>query len=232
MRITKSIKILLYATGTLLVLFGMSIYWASREIPLPSNAKKIGDMIHIDISEGATNPTERAQANFVVPEKFKPSVSDSVFAVYIKFPDGTPYSGNDFPLPNDQIRVVVKHYAKAEALPSESLLRRLQIKDGGLKNVPYFVKKKDGVEMYQYDYGSNKKTIGTYFKFTAADGSKIIADDPGDWSRDYEVNRRVSPHIALIYLPPKNLIRSTHLVEDMTTIDDVVLKLVRSMQSK
>jgi hypothetical protein len=40
-------------------------------------------MIQIDISEDATNETERKEALFVVPEKFKPRVSEGGFALFL-----------------------------------------------------------------------------------------------------------------------------------------------------
>jgi hypothetical protein len=217
----------------LLVLFGLFIYWAASDIPLPKNAKKIGDKIYIDISEGATDETERKEAMFVVPESFNPRVFESGFAFYFKYPGGVPYTGNDFPLPRDQIRVVVEHHAKISALPSEYILREIQPREGLLKNVPYFVEKKDGMEIYQYDYGRTGETnIGTYFKFVAADGSNLVVGDAAVWSRDYEINRKLSLHIELYSMPPKNLVRdSKHFIEDITAIDNTVLKLVQSFQS-
>lgn len=227
-------NIFLYALSSLVILIGLFAYWASREIPLPSNAWKVGDMIHIDISEGATDQIEKAEATFVVPEKFKPRVSDSGFAFYIKFPHSTPYSGNDFPLPRDQVRVVVRHYAKTSALPSKYILRETQPRGGLLKNMPYFVGEKNGMETYQYDYGRAGETnIGTYFRFVTKNGQTILVGDPGDWSRDYEVNRQISSHVGLIYLPPKKLFRDTdHFVEEITAMDNVVVKLVQQFQSK
>lgn len=228
---TKRSNTVYYVLGSLAILFGLFMYWAASDIPLPKNAKKIGDMIHIDISEGATNETERKDALFVVPERFKPGVFERGFAFYFKYPDGTPYSGNDFPLPADQIRVVVAHHAKTSALFSEGILRQTQPKNGPLFARPWFVEAKDGLEIYQYRI--NKTVIGTYFKFVATDGSNILTNDPGDWSRDYLTYRKLSPHIELNYLPPRSLVRdSKHLVEDISAIDNVVLKLVQSFQSK
>lgn len=222
---------LYYVIGSLVILIGLFMYWATSEIPLPKNAKKVGDMIQIDISEGATDEAERKEGGFVVPKSFNPRVFESGFAFYFKFPDGTPYSGDDFPLPQDQIRVVIKHHAKIEAARSSYILRNTQPMGGTLYATPWFVGSKDGLEIYQYRI--NATAIGTYFNFVAKDGSNILAEDAGDWSRDYEINRQLSPHIELTYLPPKNLIRdSNHFVEDVTTVDNAVLKLAHSFQSK
>ncbi|HUW25980.1 MAG TPA: hypothetical protein VMW07_05585 [Gallionella sp.] len=223
---------LYYVFGGLAILFGLFMFWATSDIPLPNNAKKEGSMIHIDLSDGATDEREIKESLFIVPDKFKPRVSEGVIAIYIKFPNGTPYTGNDFPLPPDQVRVVIKHRAKSEGR-SEYSLRHTQPKDGLLKNVPYFVESKDGLEIYQYDYGSKSKTIGTYFNFVAKDGNNILVDDPGDWSRDYIIDRKLSPHIEITYLLPRLLVRdSKHFVEDVTIADNVVLKLVQSFQFK
>lgn len=226
-------SIIYYLLGSLAVLFGLFMFWATSDIPLPKNAKKIGDMIYIDISEGSTNEEERREAQFVVPDKFKPRVSESGFAFYFKFPDGTPYTGNDSPPPQDQIRVVIRHHKKSSALPVEYLLRETQLKGGGLKNVPYFVESKNGVEVYQYDYGSNTETIGTYYKFSTADGNTMLVGDAGDWSHAYRIHGKLSPHIELLSMPPKNLVRSPqHFIDDLTALDRAVLKLVQSFQAK
>jgi hypothetical protein len=213
----------------LAVLFGLFMLWATRDIPLPKNANKIGDKIHIDISEEATNEAEKQEALFVVPESFKPKVFDRGFAFYFKFPDGVAYSGDDFPLPQDQIRVVVKHHVKIENARSNYILRNTQPKGGKLFATPWLVESRDGLNIYQYKI--NADAIGTYFNFVAEDGSSILADAPEDWARDYEINRQFSPHVELTYLPPKNLIRdSKHLIEDVTAVDNAVLKLVHSFQ--
>lgn len=228
---SKRIKIIFYVVGSLAVLFGLFMNWATSDIPLPKNAKMEGNMIHIDISEEATNEAEKKEALFIVPDKFKPRVSEGAIAFYFKFPDGTPYTGNESPIPLDSVRVVVKHHAKTTALLSEYVLRHTQPKGGALFATPWFVERKDRLEIYQYKI--NATAIGTYFNFVATDGSNILADDPGDWSRDYEINKKLSPHIELTYLLSKKLIRDpTHFVEDVTAVDNVVLKLVQSFQSK
>lgn len=231
---TKRSNISYYVFGGLAVLFGLFMFWAMSDIPLPKNAKKEGNMIHIDISEDAADEIEKKEGLFVVPESFNPRVFESGFAFYFKFPDGTPYTGNDFPLPRDQIRVVITHHKKTSALPSEYILRETQPKGGLLKQIPYLVDSKDGVEIYQYDYGrAGERSIGSYFKFVTKEGSNILVGDAGDWSRDYEINRKLSPHVALFSMPPKNLVRdSKHFIEDVTAVDYAVVKLVQSFQPK
>lgn len=221
----------LYVLGALAILFGIFMAWATRDIPLPSNAKKVGDMIYIDLSDGATNEAERKESLFVVPEKFKPKVSEGVIAIHFKFPDGTPYTGSDSPIPSDSIRLVIKHHAKPEALLSEHILRHTQPKGGALFATPWFVESKNGVAIYQFKI--NATAIGTYFNFVAKDGASILVEDPGNWSRNYEINRKLSSHIELTYLVGKPLIRdSKHFIEDLTAIDNAVLKLVQSFQPK
>lgn len=228
---SKHGNIFYFVLGCLVIFFGLFMYWPAQDIPLPKNAKKEGNVIHIDLSDGATNEAERKEASFAVPEKFKPRVSESGFAFYFKFPDGSPYSGNDFPLPPDQIRVVVRHHARLEASRSNYVLQHMQPKDGPLFATPWFVERKDGLEIYQYKI--NKTAIGTYFNFIAKDGSNILVDDSGDWSRDYEIDRQFRPHIELTYLVPKPIIRdSKHFIEYASAVDDSVLKLVQTFQSK
>ncbi|HUW25982.1 MAG TPA: hypothetical protein VMW07_05595 [Gallionella sp.] len=218
-----------YVFGVIAVLFGLFMYWATSDIPLPNNAKKEGSMIHIDLSDGATDEREIKESLFVVPDKFKPRVSEGSFAFYFKLPDGTPYSGDDSPQPPDQVRVVVSHHAKA--FKSEYTLRNTQPKGGSLFATPWFVESKDGLEIYQFKI--NATAIGTYFNFVAKDGSNILALDAGSWSWKYEINRKLSPHIEITYLLPKPLVRdSKHFVEDVTVADNVILKLVQSFQSK
>jgi len=229
--ISKYVKKIFYVFGSLAILCGLFIYWATRDIPLPNNAKKEGNMIHIDISDEATDEAEKKEALFIVPEKFAPKVSEGAIAFNFKFPVATPYTGNETPVPLDSVRVVIKHHAKIEAARSSYYLRNLQPKGGKLFSTLWFVESKDGVEMYQYKLSAT--TTGTYFNFIAKDGNNILAESPEDWARAYEINRQLSPHIELIYLLPKNLIRdSKHFVEDVTTVDNVVLKLVHSFQSK
>ena len=228
---TKRSKIIFYAVGSLAILFGLFVFVSTRDIPLPNNAKKEGDMIHINISEEAINESEKNEALFVVPERFTPEVFERGFAFNFKFPDGTPYTGNESPVPLDRVRVVVKHHAKIEAARSSYILRQTQPKDGSLFVTPWFVESKDGLEIYQYKIDATAR--GTYFKFVATDGSNILAEDAGDWARAYEINRKLSPHIELNYLLSKKLVRdSKHFIEDVTAVDNAVLKLVQSFQSK
>lgn len=223
-----------YIICGLVTLSGLFLFWAARDIPLPDNAKKEGGMIYIDISEGATGETEKKEALFVVPEKFTPKVSEGLFTFNFKFPVATPYTGNESPVPLDSVRVVVGHKVKAESMRSKYILLHLQPKNGLLKHVPYLVESKDGVEIYEYDYGrAGEQNIGTYFKFVATDGNNVLAQDSGDWSHAYQVDRKLSSHIELTYMLPKPLVRdSKHFVEDVTAVDNAVLKLVQSFQSK
>jgi len=224
-------RLALWVISCLIILFGLFVFVSTRDIPLPNNEKREGGMIHIDVSEEAINETEKNEALFVVPEKFTPEVFERGFAFNFKFPDGTPYTGNESPVPLDRVRVVVKHHAKIEAARSSYVLRHTQPKGGTLFATPWFVESKDGVEMYQYKI--NATAIGTYFKFVATDGSNILADDAGDWARAYEINRKLSPHIELNYLLSKKLVRdSKHFIEDVTAVDNAVLKLAKSFQSK
>lgn len=220
---------LAYAVGSLVVLFGLFMFWATRDIPLPKNARAERDIINIDLSNGATNEAEKKETLFVVPAKFKPKVSEGAIAFHFKFPEGTPYSGNDSPIPRDSIRVVIKHHAKIEAALSTYILRNIQPIGGPLFAVPWFVERKDGVEIYQYKI--NASAMGTYFNFVAKDGNNILADDPGSWSRNYEISRKLSPHIELTFLVGKSLIRdSEHFIEDVSAVDKAVVNLVRSFQ--
>lgn len=228
---SKRSKIIFYVVGSLAILFGLFMSWATSDIPLPKNAKKEGHMIHIDINEEATNEAERKEASFVVPEKFTPEVFERGFAFNFKFPDGTPYTGNESPVPVDRVRVVVRHHAKIEAARSSYILLHTQPKDGPLFTIPWFVESKDGVEIYQFKI--NSSAIGTYFKFVATDGSNVLAEDGGDWASAYQVDRKLSSHIELTYMLKKPLVRDTkHFVEDVTAVDNAVLKLVQSFQSK
>lgn len=215
--------------GSLVVLLGLFMFQATQDVALPPNAKKEGNMIHIDLSEGATNEVEKREASFTVPDKFKPRVSKGAIAFYFKYPEGTPYSGDDFPLPTDQIRVIVEHHVKPEALPSEYILRRTQPKDGPLGSTPWFFETKDGLKIYKYRI---KTSVGTYFNFVNKDNQSILIDDPGDWSSAYVVYRKLSPNIQLTYLFNKHLIRDQkHFIGDIQAIDNVALRLVKSFQS-
>lgn len=222
---------LYYIIGSFAILFGLFMFFASSDIPPPKNAKKVGNVIHIDIGEEATSDTEKKEVSFVVPDKFKPRVFESEIDFYFKFPDGTPYSGNDFPLPRDQIRVEIKHHAKIGAARSNYILKNIQPKGGELFATPWFVESKGGLDTYQYKISAT--AIGTYFNFVAKDGSNILANVPTDLSRSYTIDRQFSPHIELTYLIPKNLIRDPkHFIDDVTAVDNAVLKLVQSFQSK
>lgn len=228
--LSKRKNIFYYVLGSLVILFGLLMFWAARDSPLPSNTRKDGNMTHIDISEGAANEVEKREAFFTVPDKFKPRVSKGAVAFYFKFPEGTPYSGDDFPIPTDQIRVLIEHHARPKALPSEYILRKIQPKDGPLGSTPWFLESKDGLEIYKYRI---KTSVGTYFKFVNKDNQSILIDDPGDWSSAYVVYRKLSPNIQLTYIFNKHLIRDQkYFIEDIQTIDNAALKLVKSFQSK
>lgn len=229
MMITNSIKIFFYVLGTILVLFGMFLYWASRDIPLPNNAKKEGNMIHIDISDEAKDEAEKKESLFVVPERFVPDVFERGFAFNFEFPEGDPYTGNETPVPLDRVRVVIRHHAKI--VDSNYFLQHTQPKGGPLFATPWFVESKDGVDMYQYKISAT--STGTYFRFVAKDGNNILAEDGGSWAHAYQIDRKLSSHIELTYMLPKPLVRdSKFFIEDVTAVDNAVLKLVQSFQSK
>jgi hypothetical protein len=232
-RTNQRLKLTLFAVIiTLAAIVGAIMFWATRDIPLPSNAKNQSGMIRIDISDGATDPQEIEESKFSIPAEFKPQVSEGAIAFYFRFPDKTPYSGADSPLPADRIRVVLKHHARPGAARSISALRKTQSRDGLLKSVPYFVEALGKLDIYQFDYGGNgRRTIGTYFNFVAGDGNAILAEDPGGWARSYEINRTLNRHVEITYLLPKPFVRDTqHFIEDVTSVDDVVVELVKSFQ--
>lgn len=211
--------------GGLVILFGLLMFWATREIPLPDNAKKEGSMIRIDIGEGATDEGEIKESLFIVPDQFKPEVKKGAITLYMKFPDGAPYAGA-----GDRIKVVIEHRAKAGGR-SVSILQHTQPKGGSLLATPWLVESKDGLDIYQYKM--SEKAVGTYFNFVAKDGSNVLAEDSGSWSQNYVISRKLSPHIEITYLFPKKLVRdSKSFVEDVTVADNAVLKLVQSFQPK
>lgn len=223
-----------YVFGSLAILFGLFMYWATSDIPLPKNAQKVGDMVYIDISEETTNEAEKREAFFNVPTTFTPIVSEGLFTFNFKFPDATPYTGNETPVPRDRVRVAVRHHAKIEAARSNYILLRTQPKDGPLKQIPYLVDSRDGLETYKFDYGRAGETnIGTYSKIITKDGSTLLVEDAGNWAKTYRVDRKLSSHIELTYLLQKSLVRdSKYFVEDVIAVDNALLKLVHSFQSK
>ena len=228
--INKRMNIFYYVLGGLVILLGLLMFRATRDIPLPSNAKKEGNMIHIDLSEGAINEAEKKEALFKVSEKYKPHVTESSFYFYFKYPEGTPYTGYETPVPYNRVRVDLGHSIKPEALLSEYVLRKTQPKDGPL-STPWFLESKDGLNIYKYSYGGSE--LGTYFKFVTKEGKNIVIDDPGSWSRVYKVYTKLSSHMELDYLFNKNLVRGpAHFIEDVPLIDKAALKLVQSFQSK
>ena len=158
---SKRSKIILYVFGGLAIFLALIVYWGTRAIPLPNNAKQEGGMIHIDISEGATDVRLKKELSFVVPEAFNCKVGESGFTFNLKFTDGSSYTGNEMPMPDDKVLVIVSRVKVPGRTMSEFKLRRIQPKNGALKNVPYLVESKNGLAIYQYDYGSDKPTIGT-----------------------------------------------------------------------
>lgn len=228
-------KTIYYMLGGLIVFFGLYMYWATSDIPLPKNAKKAGDMIHVDIGGGLTNKTEVNEAVFIVPSTFTPKVAQELFTFNFKFPEATPYTGDEFPIPPDRIRVVVRHHRTIESARSVYILRHAQTKDGNTKkSTPYLVDSRDGVEIYKYDYGkAGTTTIGTYYKFVANDGNSVLLQDPGSSAKAYQVDRTLSSHIELTYMLQKHLVRDPeHLIEDVTALDNAVLNIVKSFQAK
>lgn len=218
-------KTMMSVLGGLVILFGLLVFWATRDVPLPGNAKKEGAMIRIDIGEGATDEGEIKESLFIVPDQFKPEVKKSAITLHVKFPDGAPYAGA-----GDRVKVVIEHRAKAEGR-SDSILRHTQPKGGPLLATPWLVESKDGLDIYQYKI--SEKAIGTYFNFVAKDGRNVLAEDAGGWSQNYVISRKLSPHIEITYLFPKKLVRdSKSFIEDVTVADNAVLKLVQSFQPK
>ena len=228
----KYLQIMMYIFIPIAILIGLFMFWATRAVPLPQNANKVGNFIHIDISDGAKDEDERKKSLFIVPEKFKPNVFEGGFAFYFKSSDESPYAGNETPIPSDRIRVVVRHYTKVGAARSISVLKNPQLK-GGSRNAPYFVENRDGLEIYKHQYAKEESAVSTYYSFTAVDGNRVLVEDPYDWSRSYQVERKISPHIELTYFVSKPLVRdSQHFIEDITAVEKLVLKLVQSFQSK
>lgn len=223
-------KTMVYVLGGLVILLGLFMFWTTRDVPLPGNAKKEGDVIRIDISEGATDEHKIKESLFVVPTQFKPEVKKGAITLHMKFSDGAPYTGASLTRPPDRVKVVIEHRAKAEGR-SDYILRHTQPRGGQLFATPWLVESKDGLDIYQYKISD--KVTGTYFNFVAKDGANVLAEDAGSWSQNYVISRKLSPHIEITYLLPKKLVRdSKSFVEDVTAADNAVLKLVRSFQQK
>jgi hypothetical protein len=228
----KLLQIMMYIFIPIAILFGLFMFLATRDVPLPNSANKVGKLILIDISEGAKDAKERQESLFLVPERFKPSVFEGGFSFYFKFPDESPYTGNETPIPSDRIRVVVQHHTIIDAARSIYVLKNPQLK-GGTRNAPYFVEKKDGMAIYKHQYAKEASAVSTYYSFAASDGNQVLVEDPYDWSRSYQVDRKISPHIELTYFVSKPLVRDRkHFIEDVTAIEKLVLKLVQSFQGK
>lgn len=197
---------------------------------LPKNAKKVGDTIYVELGRKAAKDSERREGRFAIPASHMPRISEAFIAFYFRFPDGKPYSGDEFPVPTDSIRVVIRPHANAEAARSIGALRNIQPKDGPQVGIPWLVQRKYDLAIYQYRINETAK--GTYYSIAAKDGSSVLADDPGPWARTYMVYRPLSPHIEISYLPNKSLVRDLeHFAQDMTAIDREVIKQVKRFQS-
>lgn len=224
-------KIILGLFVCLAIFSALTIFLGLRDIPLPKNAKNVGGMIHIDISDALAGGRPSKDLLFVIPESFKPEVVERAFVFFLKYTDGSPYTGNESPRPNDRVLVIVEHIAPGRS-KSEFALRRTQPKNGLLKNVPYFVEDRNGVEVYEYDFGSNEPTMGSYFSFTSEEGIKVLVQDPGRSSVNYRIYRKLTDNIEINYHCSKNLIHdSKSFISDVMRIDKAVTKAVRSFQS-
>jgi hypothetical protein len=190
-------------------------------------------MTYIDISEGSTDEYQKKDLLFVVPDGFKPAVHETGFAFDLKFTDGSPYTGNEMPKPDDQVRVGVLRVREQGRRKSEYTLKRTQPQNGTLKNVPYLVESKAGLEIYQYDYGKNETTIGTIYSFVTEEGDRVVVEDPGDWAWGYKVARRFTDNIELEYQFSKKQVHDQKsFISDVMRVDNAIVKVVKSFQSK
>lgn len=226
----KIILLLIIGLGFLLAMFVFSILTNERYL---WNVKHGGGMTYIDISEAPTDEPQKKGLLFVVPDGFKPVVHKTGFVFSLKFTDGSPYTGNEMPKPDDQVRVGVLHVKEPHRRKSEYTLKRTQPQNGTLKNVPSLVKSINGLEIYQYDYGKNETTIGKIYSFFTEEGDRVVVEDPGDWAWGYKVARRLTDNIELEYQFSKKQVHvQKSFVSDVMRVDNAVVKAVKSFQSK
>lgn len=215
----------------IVALLGLFLLWAIQDPPLPKKARAKGNAIYIDLGSRSQDGSEANNLRFAVPKAHAPSVTESLFTFYFRYPSGTPYTGNESPVPLDSIRVVVQYRSQGEVMRSRRALSKMQPKDGPLVAVPWFLENKHGLTTYQYRVDATAN--GAYYTLSGRDGRTLLADDPGNWTGVYRVDREFGPHIELTYYVSKPLIRDLeHFVEDVTKVDDAVLAKLQSFQVK
>jgi len=214
-------------------MIGWLVFWVTRPDPLPHNVQRVGNTFHVDVSEGSTDDVVKKNCLFVVPKAFNPKFSIESFMFNLRLPDGVPLMVNELS-EGDEVVWAVVSYIK---LPSQGMaafeLSKVQPKDGGLKNVPFLVESRNGLDMYQYDYGKDQLSIGTMYSFVMSSGTRVLVKDPGKWAADYIVYRKLTDSVELKYLFSKKQVQSlSSFVSDVTRVDNVVIKTLQSFQSK
>lgn len=229
----KRNSIILYLFGGLGILLALLVISIMENSKPPKNVKHEGGMAYIDISDEATDESLKKELLYVVPDSFNPRVYESGFSVFISSTDGSPLSGNDMPKPVDEVLLSVRYVKGPDQMASVNMLKRTQSNNGPLKNVPSLVERKNGMEIYQYDYGQNETTIGKIYSFTTKEGDPIIVDDPGDWSWGYKVARKYTDHIQLRYqFSKKHIHDQKSFIADVMRVDKAVVEVVKSFQTK
>jgi hypothetical protein len=214
-------------------MIGWLIFWATRPEPLPHNVQRVGNALRVDVCEGATDDVVKKNCLFVIPEAFHPKFVTDSFIFNLKLPDGSPLSEKESTVGDDIVMVAVSYIRPPSLGFTGYLLKRLQPKDGGLKNVPFLVESRNGLDIYQYDYGQGQSSMGTIYSFVTPSKAQIIVDNRGEWSKNYRAFRKLSGYVELDYTASKKQDQSfSSFVSDVTRVDNAIVKTVQSFQSK
>jgi len=186
------------------------------------NGKKL---IEIDLSLKEDLPSNGGQTKFFVPVEYDPALVSSLFEFYFRYPSQTPYPESRKIVPQqDMVRVVVER-ADRKYMRSEHALDEVNSKNN-FKSKPRFIERRNGMDIYQYDYGSKTSVIGTKMVYRDHAGYPVVIEDPGAWSVMYRVYRAYNDHIELDYQIHKGL------GTDFKAVDQAVLEVVKNFQPK
>lgn len=180
-------------------------------------------LIKIDWSAPSDSADVAKQVVFLVPPEFAPVIASAVFVVHFQYPSKTPRPDEGKIPQQDVIRVVVR-CVERRGMRSDRALDEIESKKN-YKSKPHFIGRRNDLDVYQYDYGGeSRKAIGTMMVYKDKDAHPVVVEDPGEWSKGYDVARSYNDHIELRYQIDKRL------GTDFKAIDEIVLEVVKSFQ--
>lgn len=179
--------------------------------------------IKINFDESLSNKNENLI--FIVPKKFNPDITNNkkMFRIRFDYKTRVPVHGGSI-TEGDVVSVLVC-YSEDGFMRSESAIDKVQEFDGGIGNVPYLVGNYNGMDIYEYDFGSQSITLGRMYVYRDSNENIVVVDGGPESYSVYRVYRKYNNNIELDYSFGKE-----HGPGDFEEIDASVIQVISSFQ--